>query len=269
MSTVIYRKEGHIARVILNRPEARNALSHAMVVDLEKTLSEVSADEDIYVVVLSAAGEKAFSAGFDLKESVGNPIINVPERRENTDWELNTWRKIWHMPKPVIAQVQGYCIGGALHLALMCDLIIASDDAKFGEPELAYSYIPDILIEPWKMPFNIAREILYLGEFKSADELHRVGVVNKVVPFDQLEKTTMEVAHRLEEMPRDATRMLKQQINKTYEIMGIHNAMDYAAEMFNLCRINQAQAEADFNEIVNSRGLKAALEWKEEQKKQK
>ena len=265
MSVLIYEKKDHIGKIIINRPEVRNAINSEMVRKLKVTLDEVSKDDDVRVVVISAAGNKAFSSGFDLKESIEDPIVNVPDRRADTRMELDTWMMIYDMPKPVIAQVQGYCIGGGLHLALMCDLIIATDDALFGEPEVKYSYIPDILIEPWKLPFNKARELLYLGEFMDAKELHTLGVVNRIYPFEKLEEETMKVAKKLAAMPQGTMKMLKYQINKTYEIMGIKNSMDFAAEMFNLARIHQDQSEAEFNEKVRTEGLNSALKWKEEQ----
>jgi len=266
LSIVLYEKQNHIARIILNRPEARNAINHALVIRLGELLDEAARDTDVHVVVISATGEKAFCAGFDLKESISNPIVDVSARRADSTFELDTWLKIWKMPKPVIASVQGYCIGGGLHLAFVCDLLLAADNAQFGEPEVAFSYIPDILIEPWKMPFNKARELLYLGEFMSAEELHRIGVVNRLFPLANLEEETMKIAKRLADMPRETMAMLKVQMNKTYEIKGFYNAMEYAAEMFNLCRINQVQQESEFNQIVKERGLKEALEWKEAQK---
>ena len=267
MSVIIYEKSNHIGRIIFNRPKARNAFNRELVQKLNEVLEEVSKDDDVHVAVISSKGDKAFSAGFDLKESVGDPIIEVPARRENTRLELDTWLKIWNMNKPVIAQVQGYCIGGGLHIALMCDLIIASDDAKFGEPEVAFSYLPDILIEPWKLPANIAREMLFLGEFLSAEKLHRIGTVNRIFPYEKLEEETSKIAKKLAEMPKETLGMAKYQLNKTYEIMGFKNSLDFAAEMFNLCRINQAKLEAQFNEIVNTKGLTEAIKWKEDQKK--
>ena len=99
----------------------------------------------------------------------------------------------------------------------------------------------------------------------SAEELHRIGVVNRLYPFAQLEEETMKIARKLAGMPRETMAMLKAQVNKTYEIKGFYNAMDYAAEMFNLCRINQNQSESEFNKIVNEKGLKEALAWKEAQ----
>ena len=151
----------------------------------------------------------------------------------------------------------------------MCDLLIASDDAKFGEPELKYSYINDVLVEPWKMTMNRVKQLVFLGDFMSAQELKEAGVVNFVVPADKLQEEAMKLANRLADQPAESIRMLKYEINKTYEIMGMRNAMDFAAEMFNLCRINQVQEQAEFNKIVNEQGLKAALAWKAEQEAKK
>jgi enoyl-CoA hydratase len=170
------------------------------------------------------------------------------------------------MTKPAIASVQGYCIGGGVHLALMCDFVIAADNAVFGEPEIAFSYIPDILIEPFKMPFSKAREMMMLGENMSAEELHRYGTINKIVPPAKLEEETTKFAEKVAALPPAAISMLKYQLNKTYELMGFKHANDLAAEMFNLCRLNQMDTDSEFNEIVKTKGLRAALDWKQGKK---
>ena len=261
---VLYERIGKIGKITLNRPEARNAFNRELVRKLGELLNQASEDPEINVVLITAAGDKAFSAGFDIKESISDPIINVPERRVLTGTELATWRSVWNCKKPVIAACQGYVIGGGLHLAFMCDLIVAAEDAKFGEPELKFSYVPDILIEPWKLPMNKARQLLYLGEMLTAQELKECGLVNKIVPYEKLEETAMEMAEKVAAMPTDAVQILKFQVNKTYEMQGMVNAMDMAAEMFNLCRINQAQTQEAFNKIVREEGLTAALEWKKQ-----
>ena len=262
---LLYERVGKVGKVILNRPSVRNALNERLVREFGDMVRQADNDPETNVIVLCAAGEKAFTAGFDLKESIGSPIVDVPARRENSLMELNNWRTLWEAKKPVIASVQGYCIGGGVWMAFMCDMLIASEDAKFGELELKYSYINDVLIEPWKMTMNRVKQLLYLGDFMSAQELKEAGVVNFVVPADRLEEETMKLANRLADQPAESIRMLKYEINKTYEIMGMRNAMDFAAEMFNLCRIHQVQEQSEFNKIVNEQGLKAALAWKAQQ----
>lgn len=266
MSLFLYETLGNVCRITLNRPESRNAINREMIKQFPELLDRAEQDPSIGAVVIAAAGDKAFSAGYDIKQSITQPIIDVVDRRAGTAQELASWMKIWDLKKPVIAQVQGHCIGMGLHLAFMCDLIIASEDARFGEPELAFSYIPSILIEPWKMPMNKLREMLYLGEFLTARELHACGTVNRVVEPGQLAEETLRVAHKIASMPHDSLAMLKYQINKTYEMQGFKSALDFGVEMFNLCRINQAQTQEEFNEIVREKGMKAALAWKAEQR---
>lgn len=264
---LLYEKVGKVGKVILNRPKVRNALNHALSSNLGDFMRKADADPDTNVIVLCAAGEKAFTAGFDLKESIGSPIVDVPERRENSLMELNNWRAIWECKKPVICAVQGYCIGGGVWMAMLSDLIIAADNAQFGEPELKYSYANDVLPEPWKMTMNRVKQFLYLGDFWSAEQMKEAGVVNFVVPAAELEEKTMELANKLADMPAQAMQILKYEINQTYELMGMHQAQKFAAEMFNLCRIHQVQEQAEFNKIVNEQGLKAAMAWKDAQGK--
>lgn len=262
MSVLLYEVKDRIARITLNRPESRNALTHEMVEQLGEAMDKAACDKNVHAILLAAAGDKAFSAGFDLKESITQPILGIENRRENTRWELDTWLKIWNVDKPVVGAVQGYCIGGGVHLALMCDMIVAADNAQFGELELAYSYVPDILIEPFKLPSNIARELMMAGEMMPAQRLYECGTVNKIVPPDKLEEESLKLAAKLAAMPRAAMGMLKTQINKAYEFMGMKHAMDYAAEVFSLCRLNQMDADTEFNDLVKTQGLKAAMDWK-------
>jgi len=266
---LLYEKVGKVGKVILNRPKVRNALNRELVEGFGDAIRRADADPDTNVIVLCAAGEKAFTAGFDLKESIEQPIVDVPARRENSLMELNNWRTLWEAKKPVVCAVQGYCIGGGVWMAMLSDLIIAADNAQFGEPELKYSYANDVLPEPWKMTMNRVKQFLFLGDFWSAQDMKEAGVVNFVVPADQLEAKTMEIANRLADMPAEAMRILKYEINQSYEIMGMHQAQKFAAEMFNLCRINQVQEQAEFNKIVNEQGLKAAMAWKAEQEGKK
>ena len=107
---LLYEKTGKIGRVIINRPKARNAFNQELVENLGEFIKLADQDPDTNVIVISAVGDKAFSAGFDIKESIGEPIVDVIPRRENTAMELNTWREVWKCKKPVIASVQGFCI---------------------------------------------------------------------------------------------------------------------------------------------------------------
>jgi enoyl-CoA hydratase len=265
MENVFYEVTDSIAKIRLNRPNAINAFNKELLKELNEILDTVAIDPQVKVIVLSGNGEKGFSAGFDIKEGIGLPKPSVDEKRAETRYESDTWLKIWDMKKPVIGQIHGYCLGGAFGLALMCDLIIASEDAQFGEPEIEFGYIPHILIEPWKIPMNKVKEIMFLGELFDAHEGYRIGVVNKIVPKEELEAATMKVAYRLAKMPSSTLSMCKHQLNKNYEIQGFKNVQDFVIEMFSLSRLNETEESRKFEEIVKEKGFKAALEWQRNQ----
>ena len=268
-NVLLYERIGKIGKVVLNRPKVLNALNRELTEKFGDAIRHADNDPDTNVIVLCASGSKAFTAGFDLKESIESPIVAVPQRRENSLMELNNWRTLWEAKKPVIASIQGYCIGGGVWMAMLSDLVIAGDNAKVGEQELKYSYVNDVLPEPWKMAMNKVKQFLFLGDFWSAQDMKEAGVVNFIVPAEELEAKTMELAQRLADQPPQSIQMLKYEINQSYEIMGMYQAQKFAAEIFNLCRINQVQEQAEFNKIVNEKGLKEAMAWKNSQEAKK
>lgn len=260
MSDLLYEKEGTVAKIIMNRPEKRNAINSAMLRGINESLDRAASDSEVRVVVLSGAGEKAFTAGFDLNEVMEHNITNIVERREDTASEIDFFMKMWRFPKPIIAQVQGYCIGGGITLAMLSDMIIASEEATFGNPEIVLGFIPQFPIEIWKMPFAKVREFFYMGKFYTAKEMADMSVINKVVSFDKLEKETMETAERVAQIPPESMTMMKYSLNKCYELCGMRDTIDFAAEMFNLGRTHMQQTQVnEFREDIANGGLKKAL----------
>lgn len=260
MSDLIYKKEGKIGRIILNRPEKRNAINGEIITGIDNALKEAAADDEIRAVILEGAGEKAFTAGFDLKEAMANNITGIVERRADTAAEIEFFLRMWKFPKPIIAKVHGYCIGGGISLAMLSDMIIASEDAVFGNPEIVLGYIPEFPMEAWKMPFNKVREFFYLGKYFSAGEMEKMNVVNMVVPREALEKTAVETAERIAQIPPQSMKMLKYSLNKFYEMQGFHNTVDFTMELFNLGRTHMQQNEvAEFRDDISKGGLKQAL----------
>lgn len=118
--------------------------------------------------MIRAEGEKAFTAGFDLKESMEHNITDIVERRADTKSEVDFFLYMWYLPKPIISAVQGYCIGGGITIAMMSDLVIAADNASFGNPEIVLGFTPEIPMEHWKLPFNKATEWYFMGKYFSA-----------------------------------------------------------------------------------------------------
>lgn len=260
MSVILYERQDEIGVITLNRPEKRNAMNAEMIRGLGEYLHQAADDPDVKVIVIQGAGEKAFTAGFDLKESMGNDITDIVERRADTRTEVEFFKYLWYLSKPVISAVQGYCIGGGITIALMSDLIIAAENASFGNPEIVLGYTPEIPMELWKLPMNKAVEWYFEGKYFSAEEMREMGVVNEVVSYERLQERTMEVARQVAKVPAESMGMMKYCIRKVYDLRGFANTLDFTAEMFNLSRTNMQKKDmGDFKKSIENGGLKAAL----------
>ena len=260
MSVLLYEKVDNIAIITLNRPEKLNALNSAVIDGLHKYMHEAGDDPEVKVIVLRGAGKKAFTAGFDLKETMEHNITDVVDRRADTRGELDFFMYMWYLPKPIICAVQGYCIGGGIQLAEVSDLVIAADNATFGNPEILLGYTPELPIDMYKIPLNKLTEWMFLAKYFSAEELREMGFVNEIVPYEQLEERTMEVARLVARIPSESMAIMKYTIRKCYDLRGLSNVVDFTAETFNLNRIRMQQNEAaSFKDDIASGGLSAAL----------
>lgn len=260
MAAILYEKQDSIGIITLNRPEKLNALNSEIISGFDKYLHEAAADKEVKVILIRAAGEKAFTAGFDLNESMQNNITDIVERRADTQHEVDLFKFMWYLPKPIISAVQGYCIGGGITISLMGDMIIAAENATFGNPEILLGYTPEIPIELWKLPMNKAVEWFFLSKYYSAAEMKEMGVVNEIVSIDKLQERALEVAKLVARIPADSMGMMKHTIKKVYDIRGFNDSLDFTAEMFNLNRTNMQQKEmSSFKDDIESGGLKAAL----------
>jgi enoyl-CoA hydratase len=199
-----------VAEILLNRPRALNALDGKMHHGILDGLKRAEAD-DVRVVVLRGAG-RAFSAGGDTKavargEDVGHPI------------DLAT--AIWNLPKPVIAAIHGYCLGQAYEFSSVCDLSIAAQSAQFGEVEVKNGWGPPIAITPYVVGLKHAKEILLLGELLDADWALRAGLVNRVVPDDELDAEVAKVVAQICALKPEVLAKNKKIVNSVYEASGI------------------------------------------------
>jgi enoyl-CoA hydratase/carnithine racemase len=238
--TVAYDKIDRIGRITLNRPRYRNAQSTTLLKELDRAFEEASADDDIKVVILAGAGDH-FSAGHDLgtpdEKENPNSYFNTKgiKKRHIGSWELfldNTLR--WRdLPKPTIAQVQGYCIFGGYMFASAMDLIVAAEDAMFL-PSLTQYFSA-----PWDVGVRKAKEILFQSRFVDAQEALRTGLVNMVVPRADLEKETMALAERIAETDGFTLRLLKFAINNAQDHMGFRTAVRNAHSHHFLTRVQE------------------------------
>ena len=259
---VLYRKDGAIAVITLNRPEYRNAQNSAMTYALDQSFYRAAADDDVKVVILAGAG-KHFSAGHDIG-TPGRDIDQSFERKAGLWWDhvgkqgeenryaresevyLGMCRRWRELPKPTIAMVQGACIAGALMLAWCCDLIVASDDAFFSDPVVKMG-IPGVeyFAHPFVMGPRAAKEFLFTADRVPADRALQLGMVNHVVPRDQLESETLALAGRIAQMPRLGLALAKKAVNQVEDIMGLQTGMDSVFGLHHLAHAHNAEVGGD------------------------
>src|SRR5271170_7199047 len=261
-STIIFEKLGKVGRITLNRPRYRNAQSTKLLKELDAAFEAADADEDVRVIILAGAGEH-FCSGHDL----GTPDERADQKsyvhtrglknRHRRSWELfldNTLR--WRdLPKPTIAQVQGYCIFGGYMFAAAMDLIVASDDAMFL-PSLTQYFSA-----PWDVGVRKAKEILFQSRFVDAQEALRTGLANIVVPRADLEKETLALANRIAETDSFTLRLLKFAINNAHDEMGFRTSVRNAHSHHFLTRVRDYSKmdRGDAGPIKRLPGVEQAL----------
>ena len=266
--TILYEKEPPIAFVTLNRPDKLNALSETLQLEVREALQDAGFDdESIRVIVLKAAG-RAFSAGFDLSGGEGGGRSNAASTRDRflngqTFSASAWWDVFWNNPKPIIAQIQGFCIAGALATATFCDLRICGEDAKFGAPEIRTGgpYIPAVW--PWVIGMTKARELLYTGNLIDAAEAKRLDLVNQVVPNDELDAAVRAQAETIAKLPATTVEYNKKLINMSYELMGVRQVIERSMELeaMALASPESAPEIMEFQKRMASEGLNGALSW--------
>ncbi len=269
---VLYRVEGAVARITMNRPRYRNAQNSKMTYALDAAFIRAVDDPDVKVIVLEGAGEH-FSGGHD----IGTPERDHEqtfERKAVIYWDhtdrrgldsrlaresevymgmCRRWREI---PKPVIAKVQGACIAGGLMLAWCCDFIVASEDAFFSDPVVRMG-IPGVeyFLHPWVMNPRAAKEFLYTGDRFSAERAERLGMVNHVVPRDELEAATLGIAERIAQMPQLGLALTKKAVNQCEDLMGVRSGMDSVFGLHHAAHAHNAEIRGDSLAGLDARSM--------------
>ena len=267
--TIIYEKIDKVARVTMNRPEVRNAESRQMNREMFEAFAMAEADDDVRVIILAGVG-RSFSAGHDL----GSPAA-IAEREAGPKYQSGSFEHYlaeedrWITPmlglrdmgKPMIAQVQGHCIMGGCMVATMCDLIVASEDAQFAERAVrAGGASVEYFTYVWELGYRKAKEYLMTGDFFSAQEAWRLGMVNKVVPLEKLEEETMNLANRIAMQSPSSLKFIKQAVNYIQDNQGFREGIRY---FFNLHQLTHAQRTLMGPESEYSAETRASMSVKE------
>ena len=242
--TILYEKEEGIGTITLNRPKAMNALSSEMLRELSDLLDEIEGDDGVKVVIITGGNEKFFAAGADIKEleSFQKPM----DAHGFTKMAQAAITKFEDFDKPVIAAISGYALGGGLELSMACDIRIAAENAFFGQPEITLGVIPGgggTQRLPRLVGICKAKELLYTGDRIDANEAHRIGLVNKVVPVGSLMDETRKMAEKIASRPGVAVKVTKLVVNSGVGTANIHSALEYEQRGFEILFSTEDQKE--------------------------
>jgi enoyl-CoA hydratase len=272
---ILYERDGAKVRITLNRPEKLNAMTPRLQRELSDALWEADATADVHAIVLRGAG-RAFSAGYDIspprtvEEAHATGIAPGDGRRGRRDFDDDTWwierdqrlrNTVLDVHKPVIAQVHGYCLAGGTDLALLCDLVVAAEDAVLGFPPVRNQGSPVNHMWTYLVGPQWAKYFLLTGDQTTGAEAARIGLVWKAVPHDQLEAEVEALADKMCRIDPAILSANKRIVNIALEMMGARTIQRMASEMDSRARL--APAVRQFYQMIAEHGLKAALEWRD------
>lgn len=264
-ATIELDVEHPLATITLNRPERLNAISRELMGELTDALARCEADDGVRCVILRGAG-RCFSAGFEIADEDvwvegQGPAAVVDDMHSYMAWE----RSIFDYPKPIVAAVHSYCLAGACEVMMLCDLAIAADDARLGEPEIRFSNGPPALIMPWIIGMRAAKELLYTGKMIDAQRALQLGMVNEVCAREDLERRARYHALLIAKVSPLAVRLQKRALNGIFEAQGLRHALDWGVTMTGLIDASETEEMRTFSAIRREQGLRAALDWRDEQ----
>ena len=227
--TIDYRADDGVAHIILNRPERLNAINAALISDLRDAVSAANDDAGVRVIVLSGAG-RAFCAGYDL--DWGTRVEDASQRATSGQWDpvrdyqgmsrnVRVFMSLWESPKPVIARVHGWCVGGGTDMALCADLIYVAEDARIGYPPARVWGEPTTVMWVYRLGLEHAKRLMLSGEALSGKDAERVGLASRALPEGNLPSAVDEMAQKLATIPANQLAMSKLLVNQAYENMGL------------------------------------------------
>eukprot|EP00756_Hemistasia_phaeocysticola_P010709 Hpha_TRINITY_DN15036_c1_g5::TRINITY_DN15036_c1_g5_i1::g.123295::m.123295/K01692/paaF, echA; enoyl-CoA hydratase len=222
-----------VRRITLNRPEKRNAMNHAVRMQIFDALHRADADPSVRVTVIRGAG-KGFCAGYDLEFVPGSLPMPSYDAGGDGQFQRNVvhgWMNMWDLKKPVIAQVHGWCLAGGCELAAAADLVYVADDVRMGYPPVRSMGLPDAQVFPWLCGLRGSMELMLTGDAVNGSEAVRLGLANRTFPLQRLEEETLKIAARVAKIPEDLLAMNKRSVHRAMETMGMRTALRYGTDL--------------------------------------
>ena len=259
---LLVEQQGPSRWLTLNRPQALNALNTPLIEALRRELTAAEQDDATKVVVLRGAG-RAFCSGYDLAEEETNVVPDAEAWHRILTRDADLTMQLFSLAKPTIAAVHGWVLAGGCELAMACDLVVATQDARFGEPEIRFGSGPVALLMPFVIGMKKTNELLLTGDAIDAIEAHRLGLVNQVVPADELTAKVDELIRKIAPAPLRTLRLTKLALVRAAEAMGLRAAVQHNLDLSAILNAVDDPDTREFEQIVRSRGLKAALAWRD------
>ncbi len=232
-NNLLFETKDHLAVITVNRPDKLNALNTDTLNEFESVFKEINSDDNIFVVVLTGSGEKAFVAGADISELNKLDVLSAKQFSERGNYVFNL---IENLDKPVIAAVNGFALGGGCELALACHIRVAGENAKFGQPEVNLGLIPGYGgTQRLARTVNSARALEYIltGDMINAEEAFRIGLVNRVFPQTEMINKTLDLAAKIASKGQQAVRLALKAVRSTHQ-MSLAQGLKYEASLFAL-----------------------------------
>jgi enoyl-CoA hydratase len=268
--SIIYSTAEKIARITLNRPAKRNALSYGMRGELVDALRRAERDDSVSVILIDAAGP-SFCSGYDITPDMSqrtpgegqwvSPLFDTWTDQFARSC-VRDWLVIWDLLKPVVCKVHGYCLAGGTELMSMCDIAFVADNAVIGYPPMRAQTTPDTLYFPWKLSMAHAKYLQLTGNSVTGKTAAELGWVAKSFPAERLEEEVMRELRALVSIAPDLLSANKQSLNQAYEIMGFRTALGMGAQWHALSAVLRPNA-GEFSRIAREKGLKAAFQWRD------
>jgi len=254
---------GAVRRLTLNRPGSLNALNAELMEALMAALDAAASDDGVSVLVIRGAG-RAFCAGYDLNEDAEGGELDSRAWHAELEHSTAQMLRIVDHPKPVIASVHSYCLAGGTDLMLACDLAVAADDAYFGYVDVRFGSGVVSMFLPWVVGVRAAKQLLFTGEDRiPAEEALRIGMVNRVVPRDELDQATLALAEEIARNEPFVVQMTKRAVNRAWDVAGLRAALAANTEIDTIIETANLPARAEFRRITAEEGLKAAIAWRD------
>ena len=265
---IAYSVDDRVAVITLNRPDRMNAFGKQLRNEFPDAVARADQDPEVRIIIVTGAGGRAFSTGYDQKESAkSEQEKSVEEWRKRMDSAYQFTRCVMDCSKPTIAVIDGYCLAGAMELAQMCDIRYCSDDARFGAIEARFSHGLATMIMPWIVGDH-CRELIYTGDMFDAQEALRIGLVTRVYPKAYLARETLKIAKRMSRVALSCLQWNKRALRETFEIMGQRAALRYGVEAAAIMDAQSSPEYDRFDEIRRTEGLGKANQWRDAQFKQ-